>query len=729
MEIDGIYKTTRYALSDLVEVITSNDDGVAVSSSLPLGKYMVRELAAPDHYTADTEESWEVELKYKDQFTPLVWQQVNSKNNYFQVELDLQKHFETGYNTEQYIPGGGAVFGLFNAEPILYGKKSLPEDTLIDTVTVDGSGHALYRLKIPAGIYYLKELSTRTGYVIEDTPFYFAVGDIKSAPFEISKEKEGEDKDGITAKVVQDGFGAARLTIEVLKRYPTAQITVNGTTYVLDKNYAAENVAICTDPDMSRITVTASEEKPVQIILPNKKPLNITVKGNSYQWAYDGKEGTSVLPVAYTGYCADYTFKEQEDHNITLYDHQKTSGIIMKTFYEGEDEKRQKITELTAIEGQYISLWRNGEQLDLSEMVLPIRLKPEESLKIKMANYGIYTIYFNKDKTLEISISNVVKDILTEENGPSLTIDGQKAALNIYKNVTATRQDSGARSVQIKINSMDDTFSMPIQNKVGNTPEEPDIPWTPLPNKHYLQIIKSDKETGSPLMGAEFEIWSSKRTEKNGEYVPDKVLYTATTNAEGMIYFEVDAEEVLFCHEIKAPDGYIIDDRFHQINMKKDLTITNLHLHNEKATGALQLLKTDANSGKPLAFAGFHIFDTEGNIVFEGYTDEKGSIYCDALPIGTYWYQEFHAPKGYVIDHEKYSFTVNRNGQVVKVKAENQRKEIPQKPQEKDGTPPVPKTGDNRQIVFYFILLLLSVTILSLFLAYCRKKEEKRLRE
>ena len=35
--LDGIDKTTRYALSDLVELITTGEDGTAVSSALPLG--------------------------------------------------------------------------------------------------------------------------------------------------------------------------------------------------------------------------------------------------------------------------------------------------------------------------------------------------------------------------------------------------------------------------------------------------------------------------------------------------------------------------------------------------------------------------------------------------------------------------------------------------------------------------------------------------------------------
>lgn len=44
--LDSIYKTTRYTMSELVETITTDDEGKAVSSPLPLGTYIIRELKA-----------------------------------------------------------------------------------------------------------------------------------------------------------------------------------------------------------------------------------------------------------------------------------------------------------------------------------------------------------------------------------------------------------------------------------------------------------------------------------------------------------------------------------------------------------------------------------------------------------------------------------------------------------------------------------------------------------
>ncbi len=142
MLLDGIYKTSTAALSDLIETITTGEDGKAVSSALPLGKYIIRELSAPNGYIADTEHSWEVNLQYKDQYTPLVWDSIKARNDYVNVELDLSKVFETGHDTKQYLPGGGAVFGIYNADPIHYGNTALQQDSLIDILSVNDSGKA-----------------------------------------------------------------------------------------------------------------------------------------------------------------------------------------------------------------------------------------------------------------------------------------------------------------------------------------------------------------------------------------------------------------------------------------------------------------------------------------------------------------------------------------------------------------------------------------------------------
>ena len=53
LALSGIYKTNRAPKSTLIETITTDANGRADSSLLPLGRYLVREISAPDGYVTD----------------------------------------------------------------------------------------------------------------------------------------------------------------------------------------------------------------------------------------------------------------------------------------------------------------------------------------------------------------------------------------------------------------------------------------------------------------------------------------------------------------------------------------------------------------------------------------------------------------------------------------------------------------------------------------------------
>ena len=80
-------------------------------------------------------------------------------------------------------PSDGAKFGIYTNEKISAAaenaglSKSAEKGTLIDIFEVDSEGKALRKIKLPQGTYYIKELATKAGYVLNDTPFYFEVAE------------------------------------------------------------------------------------------------------------------------------------------------------------------------------------------------------------------------------------------------------------------------------------------------------------------------------------------------------------------------------------------------------------------------------------------------------------------------------------------------------------------------------------------------------------------------
>lgn len=329
IDLHNVYKTTRYTKGELVEKITTDDQGKAESKLLPLGKYIVKELDAPNGYVTDGT-SYDVELSYKDQFTPLVWKKLNLANEYFTVEIDLEKVFETAYQSKTYQPSSGAAFGLYNvAELAGSGKNgtllaSIPEGTLLDVISVAENGKAKSKIKLPYGTYYIKELATKNGYVLNDMPFYFVVGeDAKtSKPCTIGYDADGgiTAEDGTSAKVVFNSYGDATITVETQVRYPMPGIMIDGTGYTLTENLAAEGIKITSKKDVSKVEIDAKDGEEHKITLPNGKELTVKVTGNTYTYTYDGAEYQFVPETSYTGYAGKYesTFEAPKGEDLNV---------------------------------------------------------------------------------------------------------------------------------------------------------------------------------------------------------------------------------------------------------------------------------------------------------------------------------------------------------------------------------------------------------------------------
>ncbi len=536
--LDGIDKTTRYALSDLVEIITTGEDGTAVSSALPLGTYIVRELSAPDGQTADTSKSWLAKLKFKDQFTALVWDKVQAVNEAFTVEIDLHKVFETGFDTDSYVSGSGAVFGVYNAEPIAYSGKQLKEDTCLDVITVDGLGRALSKTKLPEGLYYLKEVKTRDGYYLNETPFYFTVGDVKSEPLYISKDTDGADMDGMTIKAVMESHGKATITIDLLAEYPSTRLAVNSSNTVHETSYA----------DMTRYLVEVTESTPADITLPNGKVLTLAVEGSTYSYTYDGQNGQYVPEAAYTGYFAKYVYEEkQEDvnnpkaHTLVLSGAMGTSQLTVSTVHEPVMVQNPDAPEFD----YYVNAEVIGQ--------VSVRLNEGEKTSLKAADGSVYIIEVAKDRNVTVSVSGSLDGAIDETEAPKVTVDGMKQTegMDFVKSVTLARQDSAAKTVQVKINTLDNLNSSEVRNDAKDVPKGPDVLYVPTPSSPAIRTTAIDSETNDHISEADQSVtivdtvnyWN---LTAGKEYVLKGVLMDQATGEPLRIDGKMVASEVKF---------------------------------------------------------------------------------------------------------------------------------------------------------------------------------------
>lgn len=107
-----------YKEGALMDIITTDDCGQTMSKELPLGKYFVQEIKAPEGYVLD-DTKHEVELKYEDNQTRVVFDGASLINKRQKISLNVTKQNST---TNEGI--AGAVFAIYADENI----KGAPEN-------------------------------------------------------------------------------------------------------------------------------------------------------------------------------------------------------------------------------------------------------------------------------------------------------------------------------------------------------------------------------------------------------------------------------------------------------------------------------------------------------------------------------------------------------------------------------------------------------------------------
>jgi len=397
-------------------------------------------------------------------------------------------------------------------------------------------------------------VKTRDGYYLNETPFYFVVGDEKSEPLYISKDTDGGDFDGMTVKAVLDSFGKATITIDVLKEYPAATVTVNSVSQLQTLEYT----------DMTRYLVNVTESSPADITLPNGKVLTLSVDGSTYSYTYDGTSGQYVPEAAYTGYFAKYTMEEkQADVNnpqakILVFTAAKgTSQLTAETVYEpvmiqnpDNPEDPLDLVQKTDENGNKVFDYYVNLSVDGGTSV---RLDEGEKRTLTAADGAAYIIAVDDKGNITVSVSSSLDGAIDENQMPAVIIDGiaQTEGLDFVKSVTLTRQDSSAKTVQVKINTTDNLNSGEINNDAKDVPKGPDIPYIPDPANPSIRTTAVDSDTNDHISEADkyvtiIDTVTCWNLTIGREYILKGILMDQSTGSELMVNGKTVTSEVKF---------------------------------------------------------------------------------------------------------------------------------------------------------------------------------------
>ena len=192
--------TLRYHKGDVVDTVTTDDEGFAKSKELYLGKYTVVETKAPTGMVINNEKH-SVELTYAGQDVAVTETATSFYNERQKVKIFLEKILEKnetfGIGKNDEIKN--ISFGLYAKEDIVSSSGTvIPADGLIEIITLDENGKATVNTDLPFGSYYIKEIATDEHYILSDTqyPFTFeyAGQDTETVEIKINDGKPIENK-------------------------------------------------------------------------------------------------------------------------------------------------------------------------------------------------------------------------------------------------------------------------------------------------------------------------------------------------------------------------------------------------------------------------------------------------------------------------------------------------------------------------------------------------------
>ena len=186
-----------------------------------------------------------------------------------------------------------------------------------------------------------------------------------------------------------------------------------------------------------------------------------------------------------------------------------------------------------------------------------------------------------------------------------------------------------------------------------------------------LLIVKKDAVTGAPISDVEFFITDSDGSvigNANGKYVTDSA---GTIRIDGLT-----PGMTVIAREVRAKDGYILDDTPQSIKIKRNSVMT-LEFRNQPKGGVL-VRKVDAATNEPISDVEFLVTDSDGNFIGNAngkyVTDSAGTFtITDVAPDTTLVIKEAHAKDGYILDDTPQTVKVKSN-EVVTVEFRNQPK-------------------------------------------------------
>ena len=528
------------------------------------------------------------------------------------------------------------------------------------SVTTGSDGSATLSA-IPAGVYVVREESVPEPYIVSNTEQTVALRpgktsavtfvDYEKPGLEIIKKNiaNGEPIEGVTYRIEQiDGSFSTSATTDNHGRIFLDSVSV-GTFKVTEIN-VPNHVILCPIPQ--EVALKAGETSTVTFFNALKPSLEIRkvdsvtgdpVKGAKFQiWYGSNHTDTGELNDLGT-YFSDASGKiilpEIKDGWYKVTELEPTSGYAIK-------EAATQECFISGGESKVLTF----ENTPLSAIIIR-KVDSESGQPLEGAWFRIRYLGGTSGTG-----GTVVGEYKTSSNG-TIVATGLKAGTYVCEEISAPDGyviTDAAETVYLSGKDQDVITVTFGNDKMGS-----------------LLIVKKDAVTGAPISDVEFFITDSDGSvigNANGKYVTDSA---GTIRIDGLT-----PGMTVIAREVRAKDGYILDDAPQSIKIKRNAVMT-LEFRNQPKGGVL-VKKVNAVTGAPISDVEFLVTDSDGNLIGNAngkfVTDSAGTFsITDIAPGMTLIIKETRAKEGYLLDDTPQTVKVKSN-EVTTVEFRNQPK-------------------------------------------------------
>lgn len=592
---DAVFKV--YKDGKLVTSVTTDNAGYARIAGLTEGYYEIQESVAPEGYILD-ETKHGVHINPYDPATE--GDPVLVLTNERKPGLVIEK-----LDSSTLTPMQGTTFAVYK-DTTLIGQYQTDRNGLVELTDLE------------PGTYTVKEIKTDSSHIVQGCPQSIELVAGKEARLIFfNKTKPGISIlkiDSETKKPLEEAvFRIDKVDGTYTKEYTTDR---NGEIELSDLEPGAYTVTEVSAPsgyviDRESRTFEAVADGSVQLVFTNTEKPDLTV------YKIESKTGKSLegAVIRISNLSGSETYDKVTDAN---------GKIVLEDMAEGI----YTVQEITAPTGYllnsqlyHVTLEAGGE----NEIVIQNTRKP--SLTIK--KYDSLTGKPMADTKFEVYLdTTLIGTYITDSKGEILLYDLKTGTYTVKE--IATDDDhivnSTPQSIEITADSGDNALLVFLNDR-----------------KPYMRLVKLDSETMKPIANAVFKFKKVGGTFEK-EYTTDENGEIRLDNLETGSYTVT---------EVKAPDGYLIDDAERIVKVDGNEYATFVFTNTEKPS--IKILKYDAYKDKYLPGATFRIAKIEdGSNYLDRVTDISGKIEIDNLEPGVYSVKEIEAPSGYVLNETEY---------------------------------------------------------------------------